>query len=62
MIAMNRRRFLLGMSSLLVAPSIVRADSLMKVKGTREMAAEEIYAMWGNYVATLRLSIYMSPP
>ena len=40
----NRRSFILGAASLLAAPAIVRADSLMKIVVPKRMTPNEIFA------------------
>ena len=60
MIQLERRRFIAGLATLLAAPAIVRASSLMAVKPW-EMTAEEA-AAWLHRHIQRTLAEYLADP
>lgn len=53
MIIQSRRNFIIGLTSALAAPAIVRAESLMKVRAPRMMTLDDYWNMIGKSPAYL---------
>lgn len=58
-ILMKRRGLLLGMASLLAAPAVVRAESLMPVRG--EPLREAWFVYWRRLVQSFEWKFVMEP-
>lgn len=46
-----RRKFLIGLGSLIAAPAVVRVENLMPVRSVKLLSPQEIYTLWANMAA-----------